>query len=72
MGDLNEEGMEEPTTEEIVLGFFNDIEGIWDQITDDDDLTDEQKARLIQLFEDIDGYHDEAVEIFGVSSGTDA
>ena len=68
MGQLGEDHMEEPTTEEIILGFFSDIEGIFNQITDDPDLSDEAKAGLIQMFEDIDGYHDDAKEFLGVSS----
>lgn len=63
-----DDGLEGPTTAEIVLGFFTDIEGIFDQITDDDDLTDDQKAGLIQMFEDIEQYHDDAKEFLGVSS----
>lgn len=62
---MYEEELEGPTTEEIVRGFFSDIEGIYDQITDDDDLTDDQKARLIQMFEDIDQYDEDVKDIFG-------
>lgn len=57
--------MEGPTTEEIVRGFFADIEGIIDEITDDDDLSDDQKARLIQMFEDIEQYDEDVTDIFG-------
>ena len=57
--------MEGPTTEEIVRGFFGDIEGIIDEITDDDDLSDDQKARLIQMFEDIEQYDEDVKDIFG-------
>ena len=66
-----EDTLEGPTTQEIVLGFFSDIEGIYAQITDDDDLTDDQKAGLIQMFEDIEQYHDDAKEFLGVSSEND-
>lgn len=63
--------IEGPTTAEIILGFFTDIEGIFAQITDDDDLTDDQKAGLIQMFEDIEQYRDDAKEFLGVSSEND-
>jgi hypothetical protein len=62
---MTDSDMEGPTTEEIVRGFFCDIEGIYVQITDDGDLTDEQKARLFQMFEDVEGYLDDVKDIFG-------
>ena len=65
------DGMEEPTTQEIVQEFFDEIEAIWAQITDDDSLSDIQKAELIQVFEEIEQHHDYVKEIFGVSSEND-
>lgn len=60
----DDSNLEGPTTEEIVRGFFGDIEGIIDEITDDDALTDDQKAGLIQMFEDIEGYGEDVNDIF--------
>jgi hypothetical protein len=66
MNDENE--MSEPTTAEIVETWSAEIEGIWAQITDDTRLTDDQKADLIQTFEDIDGLLDDAKKILKESS----
>ena len=60
--------MTDPTTTEIVEGWSDEIEGIWQQITDDPRLTDNQKADLIQAFEDIDGLLDDAKNILKESS----
>jgi len=58
----------EQTTAEIVKTWRDEIEGIWTQITDDEQLDDDQKAGLIQVFEDIDGLLDDAKKILGESS----
>lgn len=68
---MEEDVLEEPTTQEIVREFFDEIEAIWAQITDDDSLTDQQKADLIQVFEEIEQHHDYVKDVLGVSSESD-
>lgn len=68
---MQQDGMPEPTTTEIVQTWSAEIEGIWRQITDDDQLTDDQKAELIQTFEDIDGLLDDAKKVLNPSDGSE-
>lgn len=66
---MQKDGMPDLTTTEVVDTWSAEIEGIWGQITDDDRLTDDQKAELLQTFEDIDGLLDDAKKILKPSDG---
>lgn len=68
---MDENEMPGLTTREIVRDFSDGVDEIIEQFTDDDDLGDDSKARLIQLFEEIGQYVDDALGILATSCETE-
>ena len=65
---MRDEFGNEPSTVEIVKTFSGDADDIIVQVTDDSSLSDDVKADLIQIFEEIGQSIDDAMDLLKPSS----
>jgi len=65
---MRDEFGNEPSTQEIIKTFSGDADDIIAQVTDDSSLSDDVKADLIQIFEEIGQSIDDAMDLLKSSS----